>query len=187
MKYRTKNQGFTLLELIVSIVILGLGVTAFTSLINQTTRHSIDPMIIEQANAIAQSYLEEVMLRPFCDPDWDADANPATPTVCPTDCTSATACTTCSPGATEGSRTLFDDVCDYNDPLVDSTSGARDQNNTLIGGLGAYNINVTVVDSGETLDSLSSANGEVLRIDVNVTHDSFSDLNLTLTGYRTNF
>jgi len=176
MKYRTKSQGFTLLELIVSIVILGLGVTAFTSLINQTTRHSIDPMIIEQANAIAQSYLEEVMLRSFCDPDLSTD--------CPTFCVAA-ACGACN--VTEGSRNLFDDVCDYNAALADSTTGARDQDNNIIAGLEAYNISVTVDDSGVTLNGLNSASGDIVRIDVNVTHDSFSDLNLTLTGYRTNF
>jgi len=34
---------------------------------------------------------------------------------------------------------------------------------------------------------LTSANGQALRVDVNVTHDSFSDLNLTISGYKANY
>ncbi len=177
MRPTNRQSGFTLIELVLAIVILSIGVTAFIALINQTVSRSADPMVISQANAIAQAYLEEIMLSNFCDPDLSAD--------CPTFCTAANACTVCS--VAESSRNLFDDVCDYNDPLVDSTTGAKDQNNNLITGLEAYNINVTVDDSGVTLNGLNSATGDIVRIDVNVTHDSFSDLNLTLSGYRTNF
>lgn len=168
-----KIDGFTLIELIMAIVILSIGVTAFMVLINQTTSHSADPMIQEQANAIAQSYLEEVLLNPFCDPDMSTD--------CPTTCV-ASACASCT--AAEASRDLFDDVCDY-DGLVNN--GARDQNDNAIAGLGAFNITVNVQDTGITLNGLDSNTGQIVRIDVHVTHNSFPNLNLNLSGYKANY
>lgn len=164
------SRGFTLIELVISIVILSIGVTAFLVLINQTVRHSADPMILEQANAIAQSYLEEVMLNSFCDPDLDCD------TVCVSN-----ACTVCT--AAEASRDLFDDVCDY-DGLVNN--GAIDQNDNPIAGLGNFNITVNVIDSG-IIGGLNADSGEIVRIDVRVTHDSFQALDLTLSGFRANY
>ena len=111
--------------------------------------------------------------QPFCDPDFSSD--------CRTDCTAAAACTTCN--LTEGSRNLFDDVCDY-DGLSDN--GAEDFNGP-IAGLSGYNVDVTVDDSGVTLNGLSSATGEVVRIDVRVRHDTFTDLDATLKAYMANF
>ena len=46
---------------------------------------------------------------------------------------------------------------------------------------------VTVDDSSVLLSGLDSGNGEVVRVDVNVTHASNSNINITLSGYRTNF
>ena len=172
------SHGFTLIELVITIVLLGIGVSAFMVLINQTTRDSVDPLIRQQAGAVAQSYLDEVVLNPFCDPDFSTN--------CRADCTSATACSAC--GGSEGSRNIYDDVCDY-DGL--NNNGARDRNSNPIAGLEAYNVQVTVDDGSDgsavTLDGLTSNNGQVLRIDVQVTHDSYSDLNYVLSGFRVNY
>ncbi|MCZ6503458.1 MAG: prepilin-type N-terminal cleavage/methylation domain-containing protein [Gammaproteobacteria bacterium] len=167
------SKGFTLVELVVSIVVLGISVTTFLTLVLQTTRDSPDAMIQEQAYAIAQSYMEEILSQPFCDPDFSTD--------CRTDCTASTACTTCS--LAEGSRNQFDDVCDFNGL---SNNGAEDFNGAITG-LSAYNVDVTVDDSGVTLNGLSSASGQVVRIDVRVRHDTFTDLDATLKAYMANF
>jgi len=176
---RTANcAGFTLIELIVAIVILGIGAAAFMQLINSTTVASVDPMVRQQANAIAQSYLEEVLLNPFCDPDLSTD--------CPAFCTGANVCSTCGGTASPGAETrpVFDDVCDY-DGLADS--GARNQFDQAIPGLSDYNVTVTVDDDGVSLDGLSSLSGQVVRVDVNVTHAGNPNINVILSGFRTNF
>jgi len=72
-------------------------------LINNITKSSADPQFIQQDNAIARSYLEEVLLRPFCDPDFVT-------TSCPANCVSS-ACANYT--GTEATRNLFDDVCDW--------------------------------------------------------------------------
>jgi MSHA pilin protein MshD len=173
------SRGFTLIELVITIVILGIGVAAFTQLMNASTIASIDPMVRQQAHAIAQSYLEEIMLNSFCDPNLATD--------CPAYCTGSNICSTCggsaSPAPAE-TRPEFDDVCDYNGV---SDNGAVNQFGTAIPALASYNVAVTVDDSGVTLSGLNSGNGEVVRVDVNVTHDTYPDLDVTLSAYRANY
>ena len=169
------SRGFTLVELIIGLVVLGIGVTAFLNLIMNTTQHSADPMIQQQAHAIAQAYMEEVLAQPFCDPDFS--------TTCPVSCASATACATCN--LAEGARNNYDAVCDYNG-LSDAT-GARDFNGGLIGGLGSYNVAVAVDDSAVTLSGLSSATGQLVEVTVTVTHDTQTGINDSLRAYKINY
>jgi MSHA pilin protein MshD len=176
-----RQRAFSLIEVVFALVVLSVGVVAFLTLINQSVRHSADPMVLQQANAIAQSYLEEALLNPFCDPDNFS-------TDCPSACTASNACTACSTLETSSGnpdRPNFDDVCDYG--AINDTSGARSQNGTAITGLEDYNVDVVVDDSGVVVSGVSSATGGVVRIDVTVTHDSIPSLNLTVSGYRTNF
>lgn len=176
---RKRVFGFTLMELVLVIVILAFGAVSFLILINQAARQSVDPMLRQQAHAIAQSYLEEALLNAFCDPDLSTD--------CPAFCTGTNnACTACT--AAQGSRHLFDDVCDY-DGIADA--GARDRAGNPVAGLEDYNVSVTVDDGSDgspvLLNGLSSANSRILRVDVNVTHSNVPAINLTLSGYRANF
>ena len=172
-------RGFTLIELVITIMVLAIGVTAFTQLMNASTIASVDPMVRQQAHAIAQSYLEEVMLNSFCDPNL--------PGSCHTTCVAANICSTCggtaSPAPAE-TRPDFDDVCDYNGL---SDTGARNQFDAAIAALSDYNVSVTVDDSAVTLSGLSSASGQVVRVDVNVTHATNPNIDVTLSAYRTNF
>ena len=177
MKRRANLQrGFTLLELVMVVVILSVVGVGMVTLIHNTTKSSADPQFISQGNAIARSYLEEVLLRPFCDPDFSS-------TSCPTDCL-VSACAGCT--GVEGSRDLFDDVCDY-DGLAD-TAGAVDQTATAIPGLEDFNVSVQVVDDvGADLNGLTGVGGQVVLVTVTVTHDVNQSVNVTLSGYRTNF
>ena len=80
------NRGFTLIELIVAMVVISVALAGILSVITLTTRHSADPVLRRQSIAIAESYLEEISLKSFNDPD----------------------------GGVEAGRALFDDVSDYN-------------------------------------------------------------------------
>ncbi len=167
-----------------ALAVLAVGVGTFLLLITETTARSADPMVYQQANAIAQSYLEEVLLNSFCDPDGFS-------TDCPNDCDNAALvlagsdiCGLCGVGGE--ARPNYDDVCDYD--AINDTDGAVDIDGNTISGLEQYNIDVIVNDSGVSLNTtLSSADGEVLRVDVRVTHDTFSDLDLTISGYKANY
>ncbi len=181
-----KEKGFTLIEIVISIVIIGIALSTLILLTAKSTERSVDPLYQEQANAIAQAYMEEIMQKSFCDPDWDPDANPATLTDCPVDCGNS-ACTTCKgtgSGWTTESRANYDDVCDYagtdNPPL--------DQNGAVFAtGLEDYSVSVSIDDSaGATLDTLAGNNGEVVRIDVTVSNPGMRS-DVQLSSFRANF
>ena len=119
MTIQTSDQrGVTLVELLVSIVIVAIAASAVLGVLSMTTAASADPMIRHQAAAIAESYLEEILLKPLVDPDG-IDG--------------------------EIARAEFDDIDDYSG-LADV--GARDQFGNPLAGLAAYSVAVAVSPSG---------------------------------------
>ncbi len=107
-------RGATLVELLVSIVIVSIAAAAVLGVLTLNTGASADPMHRYQAAAVAEGYLEEIMLRSVDDPDG-VDA--------------------------ETARANFDDVDDYNG-LLDN--GAADQFGVPIAALADYNVQVSV-------------------------------------------
>jgi len=61
----SKSQGVTLIELVISIVIIAISVMGVTSLFVTTTMSSADPMIRAQQLAIAQSYMDEIFMQAY--------------------------------------------------------------------------------------------------------------------------
>lgn len=57
-----KQYGISLIELILFIVIIGVGVLGILGVMNQATAHSADPLVRKQALAVAESLLEEIEL-----------------------------------------------------------------------------------------------------------------------------
>jgi len=111
----TDTRGVTLVELIISMVIISIALAGVLSVMNFTTGRSADPMIQHQTIAIAEAYMEEIMLQGFENP---------------------------SGGYSGTERDKFDDVGDYNS-LHDE--GAKDLNGNSIDGLSSYTIDVAVV------------------------------------------
>ncbi|OGI41108.1 MAG: hypothetical protein A2140_05690 [Candidatus Muproteobacteria bacterium RBG_16_62_13] len=159
----------TLVELIISIAIIGIAVAGVLGVMNATTMRSADPMVREQAQLIAEAYMEEISLKAFVDPS----AN----TICP---------------AVPAARTDYNNVCDYRG-LTDT--GARDQFGTAIPALADYTVNVTVSPSPADPTAAVDLNGvandyvnnwiRVLRVDVTVTGPNGTST--VLTGYRTDY
>ncbi|RFA28289.1 hypothetical protein CAI21_13315 [Alkalilimnicola ehrlichii] len=58
-----RQRGATLIELIVSIVIVSIALSSILLAFGRLNRGSVDPMIQTQAQAIAESYLEEILRR----------------------------------------------------------------------------------------------------------------------------
>ena len=152
-----RQAGTTLIELVVSLVVVSVALVGTLQVVTYVTRSSADPVLLHQAAAIADSHLEEILLRDFYDPDLGAGGG-----VCP---------------SAEASRDLYDNVCDY-DGLDDS--GPRDQSGSAVAGLSGYRVRVDV-DTTANLGALSGT-GTVVRVDVRVTHTTAVDL--TLSGYR---
>lgn len=64
-----RPQGFTLIELLIFIVVVSAGLAGILSVMNSVVKSSADPLVRKQAMALADSILEEVLLKSFADPD----------------------------------------------------------------------------------------------------------------------
>ena len=121
-----RQRGATLIELVVSVVIISVVVTAMMMLITQTVGRSSDPLMRAQAIAIAEAYMEEILGVSLTDPDGGDVGGPE---------------------AGE-SRATYDDLNDYHN--ASGPEPATDQYGAAIAGLDAYSVEVTV--SGATLN-----------------------------------
>ena len=66
---RSRQHGFTLIELIIFIVVVGAGLAGILSVMNAVVKSSADPMVRKQAMALADSILEEIVQKEYQDPD----------------------------------------------------------------------------------------------------------------------
>ena len=112
-----KQAGATLIELIISIVIISTTIAGVLGIVNLTVLHSADPIVQQQAIAIAESYIEEITALPVDDPD--------------------------GVNVVEASRNLYDNVDDYNG-LNDT--GVVDQDGNAIANLSNYNVNIAIAN-----------------------------------------
>jgi len=111
------QRGVLLIELIISMVIIGIALAGVLNVMNATVKRSADPVVLHQAVAIAESYLEEILAQSFDDPDGsDGEIN----------------------------RSLLDDVDDYHGL---SDTGVYNQHGALVATLSNYNVSIAVSSS----------------------------------------
>ncbi|MFO1265033.1 MAG: prepilin-type N-terminal cleavage/methylation domain-containing protein [Rhodoferax sp.] len=116
-----RQRGFTLIELIIFIVIVGIGVTGILSVYTNTIRNSADPMVRKQAMAIAESLMEEITAKEYANPTG---------------------------GYTGVTRSLWDDVDDYNGY---TSATVVDLQGSTVAGLTGYRIAPAVSVATTTL------------------------------------
>jgi MSHA pilin protein MshD len=63
------HRGFTLIEVIIFIVVVGAGLAGILAISTNVAKSSADPMVRKQAMALADSILEEILQKEFADPD----------------------------------------------------------------------------------------------------------------------
>ncbi len=114
---RHRHRGVTLVEMVIAITIVAVAATTILGAIGAIATSSADAMMQQQAIAVAQAYLDEILQR------WVVDPN-GTP-----------------PNTGRGSWDLIDE---YNG-LVDV--GAHDQFGNPIATLAAYTVSVTTSQS----------------------------------------
>jgi MSHA pilin protein MshD len=186
------EDGVSLVELIVFIVIVSVAAAAVIGTLSMATRASADPMIQKQALAIAEALLEEVQLQPFtyCDPD-DPDAATALNTA---GCTAGGAeamgpegGAPWGPETRTGGTTPFDNVNDYQVGGVAGTgldiSPITDLAGAAIPGLGGYSANIKV--AAQALGTIPASDS--LLITVTVNGPAGSNTTVVLHGYRVRY
>lgn len=59
------QRGVTLVELIISIVVIGIAMSGLLVIMTVSAGKSADPLLQQQAGALAEAYLEEILLKPY--------------------------------------------------------------------------------------------------------------------------
>lgn len=154
-----RQRGFTLIELVMFIVIVGIGVAGILSVFTTSVKSSADPMVRKQALSIAESLLEEILLKEFIDPNGSGNGVGAT----------------CSLGAGTN-RSLWDDVCDYNGY---TSTGIKDVQGNSIASLSGYNVSAVAV----TTVTQSAITYKRVAVTITDTQNN----TISLAGYRGNY
>ncbi|MEX8495149.1 prepilin-type N-terminal cleavage/methylation domain-containing protein [Sphaerotilus sp.] len=127
MSSRRRTRGMTLIELVIAILILGIGLAGVLLAYSTVTRGSSDPVVRKQLLAIAEEMLEEIQLKPYA---------PAT-----------------NAAAGGCARTTWNDLMDYNGYATSNQICTID--GTPIAALTGYSIHVTV--QAATFGGISAA------------------------------
>lgn len=176
MSSSRRQRGLSLIEVIVFVVVLGIGIAGMAILYNQVTRASVDPLVRSQAVAVANSLMEEIQLRAFtyCDPDDPAVFTAGSPAGC------ATQEGIGAEGETRYATPRFDNVSDYHGfPMGGSI---QDITNTTV--LTGYTLEPIVITAAGADFPGAVPGTEALRIQITVTGPTATGVSVTLSGYR---
>jgi MSHA pilin protein MshD len=67
-----RSLGFTLIEVLLAVVVIGGGVAGLMAVLTTTVKKSGDPLVTKQLLSIAEGMLEEIELKPYNDTSNDA-------------------------------------------------------------------------------------------------------------------
>lgn len=167
-----RHGGFTLIETVFFIVIVGVAMAGLVSVLASAMRGGADTVSQKQALAIAEAIVEEIALKPFtwCDPD-----DPAAATA-----TGTGDCTAPAQNHEGATRADYDNVSDYQG-IASIASPVTEQSGTYSfpAGFAVSSLSVTA----EALGGLPAVDS--LRITVTVTGPGTTPV--TLDTYRTRY
>jgi len=136
-QYKT-NKGFTLVELIITIILTGLAMVMFSGIYASTQLKSISPVTQVKAAELAQSYLEEISLRRF-------DENSPIGNRLRCDQVSQPTCSNTLGSEVSELRVNFDDVDDYNNL---NESPPKDTLGNVRSGFNGFSTSISVSYAG---------------------------------------
>ena len=154
---RKGQRGFTLIELIIFIVVVGIGVAGILSVYTAAIKNSADPLVRKQTLAIAESLLEEIVLTEYSKPSGSTAVG----------------------FASAGDRKSYDCVDDYNGYTTTNAIYTKADTTTAVAGLSSYSITPAVAVSATTLGTVT-----VKKIVVSVTGPQGV---ISVSGYRGNY
>ena len=153
-------RGFSLIEMIAMIVIIGVVVSGAMLALDRMTANAPEPMVRKQAMAVADAFLQEVMSQSFSAQAGPADA-PA-----------------------QSARANFNDMMDYNG--YNQTGVYTQAGVSPLAGLENYTVTIAVTDSAAELAAALPASPAVPAADqrrVRVTVTTPRET-ITVEGYR---
>lgn len=117
--HQNSQRGITLIELIVTIVILGIALTGVSLAISSGMSQSANTLVELRAVALGQAYLDEILSKKFDERSRNGGIPPCVDPLLP----GISCSVVIGPDATETTRVRFDDVDDY-DGLDEGLNGA---------------------------------------------------------------
>jgi MSHA pilin protein MshD len=180
MRYRStrhpsQQKGVTLVELVISIVVLSIAMIALMNAFSVSMSSSADPLWRNKTMKLAQLYLDEILSKAY-DHSTPLGGIPFVTTP---------ACTGLGPDAGETSRADFNDVDDY-DGLTESPPVSLD--GTLDSSYASYSVSIAVACAGTDVSALNAtgvSNAQAKKISVTITAPNQSPI--TFAVYRGNF
>ena len=166
---QARQKGMTLVEMVISIVLVSIAMTAMLSAFSTSMGRSADPLWKTKSLKLAQAYLDEILSKKY-DHDTPLGGIPAA--------TGASVCGSLGPDGSED-RDDFDDVDDYNGL---SDKPPKLVTNTDMTGYAEYTVQVAVVCAGGDV-GVSASNAK--RITVTVI--SPNNTSMPFSVYRGNF
>jgi MSHA pilin protein MshD len=127
-----KNQGFSLIELVITIVVLSIALSALTSSLFKGIGRNADPLWQTKASQLSQAYLDEILSMRYAESS-------------PLGGGSIGSCNVDGTEAEETGRSLYDDVDDYHD-----LAETADFLDTTVSSYSGYTvgINVSCIEQG---------------------------------------
>ncbi len=149
-----KCSGFSLIELVVGLVLMGIALTFLAAVFFSNPGRSVEPLLQIRAAAFGSALMEEILAKKF-DEQTPEGGVPA--------------CTVCSTimGSESEARNLYDDVDDYHDScdspiaLTDALGNSPDNFNN-------YQMEVCVIYDGDGYDGIADSNTRAKLITINI-------------------
>jgi MSHA pilin protein MshD len=185
----TRLAGFTLIEMVATIVILSIALVGVAGMVSLGTSNSANTLLETRAIALGQAYLDEIMGRRFDERSDPGGLDPCYGFV------GGDRCTDIDDFGTEGAeatRDRFDDVDDYHDlaegdgepdPIVDADGDTRAEYEN-------FHVQVTVCYSGGNGPCLAppladtATNGKLITVAV---RNRAEDVGWKFSVYKANF
>lgn len=148
---RSLQQGVTLVELVISIVILSIALVALITTMSSSASRSSDILLEDRTIQLAQAYFDEILNKRFAEETGLGGYPPATG---------------CSISREESSRANYDDVDDYHG--LDEDPASQTANGFFSGASVGYNVQVDVSCS-DAATELGVTSNKAKRITLTIT------------------
>ncbi|WP_440903013.1 type IV pilus modification PilV family protein [Catenovulum sp. SX2] len=184
---RIVQQGFTLIEIVIGIVVLSITFSYFTHVMTNSNKFVADPWYQVRASELGSALLNEILAKSF---DENSDRVSGT-TRCSSADTGAPTCTTAAnfgADTNEDSRDDYDDVDDYHN--LSTTGGdiielSMPTNTALAENYASYQLSVTVIYDADFDGTADASIGAHKLIQISVT-DPIGNQTM-FSAYRSNF
>jgi len=166
--HKIVQKGMTLVEMVISIVLISIAMTAMLTAFSTTMGRSADPLWKNKSLKLAQAYLDEILSKKY-DENTPVGGIPAPTSI---------SCNVAGPAG--GGRDNYDTVDDYNGLSDNPPKLVTDTDMT---GYDDYTVNVTVVCAGSDVGLSDNKYAKLITVTVISPNNSA----MPFSVYRGNF